>query len=98
MKQGVKNRSGNASPNQKNGRALRLQVSLPTSERRDWYAKQLTEGSEAAFRAILLDLDRAKSWDEAWPILKEAYQANKVEIYSDAIVAFTDAVEGRYRS
>ena len=80
-------------------RTLETRVLGPTAtERRDWYAKQLTEGSEAAFRAILLDLDRAKSWDEAWPILKEAYQANKVEIYSDAIVAFTDAVEGRYRS
>ena len=66
------------------------------TERRDWYSQRLTGGSEAAYRAILLDLDHAKSWDEAWPILKEAYQANKVEIYSDPVVAFTDAVEKRF--
>ena len=78
-------------------RNLETRVLGPSAtERRDWYARQLTGGSEAAYRAILLDLDRAGNWDEAWPILKEAYQANKVEIYSDAIVAFTDAVEERF--
>lgn len=68
------------------------------TERRDWYAQQLTRGSELAYRDILEALDEAESWNDAWPILKDSYQANKVEIYSDAIVAFTDAVEGRYRS
>ncbi len=67
-------------------------------ERRDWYSQHLTKGSESAYRTILEKLDRAKNWGEAWPILKEAYQSNKVEIYSDAIVAFTDAVERRYQS
>jgi len=80
-------------------RTLEARILGPTAtERRDWYARQLTGGSEAAYRAILEDLDNAKNWDEAWPILKGAYQANKVEIYSDAIVAFTDAVEGCFRS
>ncbi len=80
-------------------RTLETRVLGPTAtERRDWYAQQLTGGSEAAYRAILLDLDLAQNWNDAWPILKEAYQANKVEIYSDPVVAFTDAVEGRYHS
>ena len=63
------------------------------TERRDWYAAQLTGGSEPAYRMLLEELDQAESWSDAWPILKERYKANNVEIYSDAIVAFTDAVE-----
>ncbi|MDX1438630.1 MAG: hypothetical protein R3284_01890 [Rubricoccaceae bacterium] len=68
------------------------------TEKRDWYVSSITGGSESAYRDLLQRLDEATSWDEAWPILKEAYQKNQVQIYSDPIVAFTDAVEAHFVS
>ena len=67
------------------------------TERRDWYVRQLTAGSEAAYRDVLEQLDAAPNWTEATQIIaREIFRRHQVNIYSDAAVAFTDAVEARF--
>jgi hypothetical protein len=67
------------------------------TERRDWYVGQLCSGSEPEYRRILEQLDAAPSWTEATQIIaREIFRKNQVNIYSDAAIAFTDAVEARF--
>jgi hypothetical protein len=68
------------------------------TERRDWYVRHLTSGSEAEYRAVLEQLDAAPSWTAATQIIaREVFRKHRVNIYSDAAIAFTDAVEARFR-
>ena len=67
------------------------------AERRDWFVRALAGGSEVEYRRVLELLDRAASWDEAWPIIaRELFRKHGVNIYDEAAVAFTDAVEARF--
>ncbi|HLT48750.1 MAG TPA: hypothetical protein VK002_16060 [Rubricoccaceae bacterium] len=67
------------------------------TERRAWYVANLTGGSEAAYRAVLEQLDAAPSWTAASQIIaREVFRKHHVNIYSDAAVAFTDAAEARF--
>lgn len=69
------------------------------TERRNWYITHLTAGSEAEYRAVLEQLGAAPNWTEATQIIgREVFRKHRVNIYSDAALAFTDAVEARFRS
>jgi hypothetical protein len=62
------------------------------------YVRQLFNGDEAAYRQILKRLRTADSWGEASQIIaSDVFRAYKVNIYSDAAVHFTNAVESRFR-
>ena len=62
------------------------------------YVRQLFNGDQTAYRQILRRLRSADSWGEASQIIaSEVFRAYKVNIYSDAAVHFTNAVESRFR-
>ena len=62
------------------------------------YVRQLFNGDETAYRRILKRLRTADSWGEASQIIaSDVFRAYKVNIYSDAAVHFTNAVESRFR-
>ena len=67
--------------------------------RRSWYVEHLVGGDEAAYRSVLEALDGSPDWTTASKIIaRDIFRAHRVNIYSDAAVAFTDAVEARYTS
>lgn len=62
------------------------------------YIRQLFGGNQAAYRQVLQRLAGADSWGEASQIIAgEIFREHKVNIYSDAAVHFTNAVEDRFR-
>ena len=62
------------------------------------YVRQLFNGDQTAYRRILKRLRSADSWGEASQIIaSDVFRAYKVNIYSDAAVHFTNAVESRFR-
>jgi len=66
---------------------------------RDMYVRQLFAGSEAAYERVLRRLHEADSWSNASQIIaQDVFRKNKVNIYSDAAVRFTNAVESRFRA
>ncbi|NNF59517.1 MAG: hypothetical protein HKN04_14875, partial [Rhodothermaceae bacterium] len=81
-------------------RALETRILGPTAtERRDWYIQHLTGGSEAEYRVVLGRLDQATTWTQATQIIgADIFRKHQVNIYSDAAIAFTDAVEAYFRS
>ena len=65
---------------------------------RSLFLNQLFDGSREEYRRVLHKLSGIGSWSQASRIIgKEIFKKNKVNIYSDAAVAFTDAVQSRYR-
>ena len=65
---------------------------------RSLFLNQLFGGSEQEYRRVLHKLRGIGSWSQASRVIgKEIFKKNKVNIYSDAAVAFTDAVQSRYR-
>ncbi|PEN06175.1 hypothetical protein CRI93_10120 [Longimonas halophila] len=66
--------------------------------RRRLFVDQLFDGSTARYAKILSALGDATSWREASQIIaQDVFRRNKINIYSDAAVNFTNAVERRYR-
>lgn len=62
------------------------------------YVRQLFDGDETNYRQVLRRLANADSWGEASQIIaSDIFRAHKVNIYSDAAVHFTNAVESRFR-
>ncbi len=62
------------------------------------YVRQLFGGDRTAYRRVLQRLSKAKSWGEASQLIaSDIFRAHKVNIYSDAAVHFTNAVESRFR-
>ena len=62
------------------------------------YVRQLFNGDQTAYKQVLRRLRTADSWGEASQIIaSEVFRAYKVNIYSDAAVHFTNAVESRFR-
>lgn len=62
------------------------------------YVRQLFGGDRTAYRQVLQRLCGADSWGEASQIIaSDVFRAHKVNIYSDAAVHFTNAVESRFR-
>jgi hypothetical protein len=66
---------------------------------RGMYVRELFNGAEDEYREVLARLREAGSWSEAsQTIARDVFRANKVNIYSEAAVSFTDAVEAQYRT
>lgn len=62
------------------------------------YVRQLFGGDQSAYRRVLRRLADADSWGEASQIIaSDIFRKHKVNIYSDAAVHFTNAVESRFR-
>ncbi len=62
------------------------------------YVRQLFNGDKTAYRQVLQRLRSADSWGEASEIIaSDIFRTYKVNIYSDAAVHFTNAVESRFR-
>jgi len=62
------------------------------------YVRQLFNGDKTAYRQVLQRLRTADSWGEASEIIaSDIFRMYKVNIYSDAAVHFTNAVESRFR-
>jgi len=62
------------------------------------YIQQLFGGDETNYRQVLRRLADADSWGEASQLIaSDIFRAHKVNIYSDAAVHFTNAVEERFR-
>lgn len=69
-----------------------------TASHRSVYIQQLFGGDETNYRQVLRRLSRADSWGEASQLIaSDIFRAHKVNIYSDAAVHFTNAVEERFR-
>lgn len=67
------------------------------SRDRALFLRYLFGGSKADYSTVLLKLSKASDWTEASRIIgNDVFQRNQVDIYSDAAVAFTDAVESRF--
>ncbi|PEN11369.1 hypothetical protein CRI94_15125 [Longibacter salinarum] len=62
------------------------------------FVRQLFNGDLDDYEQVLLRLQHAESWNEASQIIaRDVFRAHKINIYSDAAVHFTNAVEARFR-
>lgn len=67
-------------------------------EWRSLYVDSLFKGKEEQYERVLGELRLALDWPAASDIIaKEVFKKNKVDIYAVPAVAFTDAVEARYK-
>jgi hypothetical protein len=61
------------------------------------FVRQLFGGNLDDYQAVLERLQHAESWGEASQIIaRDVFRAHKINIYSDAAVHFTNAVEQRF--
>ena len=66
---------------------------------RSMYVRQLFNGSAAEYQRVLRRLEGCDDWSRASQIIaQDIFRKHKVNIYSDAAVRFTNAVESRFRS
>ncbi len=66
---------------------------------RDTFIDVLFRGAEDDYLSVIEELHSAGSWGEASQVIAErVFKRNQVNIYSEAAVAFTNAVESRFRS
>jgi hypothetical protein len=66
--------------------------------KRTVYVQTLFDGDREAYRAVLKRLRTAESWSEASQIISsDVFRAYQVNIYSDAAVHFTNAIEATFR-
>jgi hypothetical protein len=62
------------------------------------FIKHLFGGDAGRYATVLHTLDRAESWTEASRIIaRDVFRPSRVNIYGEHAVAFTDAVEARFR-
>lgn len=65
---------------------------------RNLYINELFSGSVAEYERVLQRLQTAASWSHASQIIaEEVFRKHQVNIYSEAAIAFTNAVEEQYR-
>jgi hypothetical protein len=65
---------------------------------RSVYVEKLFQGDEDAYRRALERLRTIETWGEASQVIaKEVFRAHQVNIYSDAAVHFTNAVEAAFK-
>ncbi len=70
----------------------------PGIQNRDVFIRNLFGGNKAAYETVLKSLHEAHSWAEASKIVaEEVFKKYQVNIYGETAVAFTDAVEKRFR-
>lgn len=79
--------------------ALEREVFGPANlPKRDLYVQKLFQGDEDAYRRVLERLRTTERWSEASQIIaRDAFRAHQVNIYSDAAVHFTNAVEASFK-
>ncbi len=66
---------------------------------RDTFITHLFDGAEEEYLAIVTDLHAARNWSEASRVIAEdVFKRRQINIYSESAVAFTNAVEARFRS
>ncbi len=69
-----------------------------TSGQRSRFVKHLFGGDAGKYATALHTLDTATSWTEASQIIaRDVFRPLRINIYSEHAVAFTDAVEARFR-
>jgi len=62
------------------------------------FVRQLFRGDLDGYTDVLRRLHHAENWGEASQVIaRDVFRAHKINIYSDAAVAFTNAVEQRFR-
>ena len=89
--------SGSPTPDQLDALESDALGNLDAGQRR-LFVDQLFEGSTTHYATVLSALGDANSWREASQIIaQDVFRRNKINIYSDAAVNFTNAVERRYR-
>jgi len=70
---------------------------MPPAQRKR-FIKRLFHGDAGKYVTVLHALDAADSWTEASRIIaRDVFRPARVNIYGEHAVAFTDAVEARYR-
>lgn len=91
--------SSSAGAGQSDLEALELDaLGVSNPPHRAVYVRQLFGGDQTNYRRVLKRLSNADSWGRASQIIaSEIFRAHKVNIYSDAAVHFTNAVEQRFR-
>ena len=78
--------------------ALEQDLLGDASERRAEFVRDLFDGSIEAYGRVLGALKQSRGWPEASRLLAdEVFRKYKVDIYSPTAVAFTDAIEARFR-
>jgi hypothetical protein len=78
---------------------LEERVLGPAAQHRDWFVQELFHGDTNAYTETLRTLTGSESWTEAArTIAAEVFRRHRIDIYSPAAVAFTDAVEASFRS
>ena len=79
--------------------ALEQEVFGPShTPKRKVYVQTLFDGDRDAYRDVLKRLRTAESWSEASQIISsDVFRAYQVNIYSDAAVHFTNAIEATFR-
>lgn len=64
---------------------------------RDRFIRDLFDGNEDMYSDVMEDLAQAPGWTEASSIIADrVFRPNRIDIYSDVAVDFTNAVEARY--
>ena len=67
------------------------------ASQRSLYLRQLFDGSVADYYEVLQTIESADTWREASQVIaRDVFRAHQVNIYSDAAVQFTDAVEASF--
>ena len=93
--------SGSASSGRSNVDLERLEqqaLGVSNPPHRAVYVRQLFGGDQSAYRRVLQRLAEVDSWGKASQIIAgDIFRKHKVNIYSDAAVHFTNAVESRFR-
>ncbi len=65
---------------------------------REWYTEHLFAGDAEAYGRVVAQLSASGSWTAATQIIgREIFRKNKVNMYSEPAVSFTNAVESRLR-
>lgn len=73
-------------------------LGTPNPSHRGVYVRELFQGDVEAYRRVLSRLRTTDSWSRASQIIAgDVFRANKVNIYSDPAVHFTNAVEATFR-
>ncbi|NND71064.1 MAG: hypothetical protein HKN43_05750 [Rhodothermales bacterium] len=68
-------------------------------QRRDEYIRNMFANSPDEYHDVIIDLDQLTDWDSASQYIAErVFRKNRVNIYSEVAVSFTNAVEQRYRA
>jgi hypothetical protein len=66
--------------------------------KRDLYVQKLFQGDREDYRSVLNRLREIESWSTASQIIaSDVFRAHQVNIYSDAAVHFTNAVEAGFK-